>query len=1275
MKLKIPRGFSTSLAVQFLTLAAIATSWAGGNTITWTGNSASTSVWSDAGNWSPGIPANGDDVLFIGNFKMTPTDDIPSLSLTQLIFPANAFRDFVIHVSPGGTLAFSGAGTQNNSAFTQTFNVDAGSGATNGGLLNFINNASAGNVHFITSGSNAATGLGGTLQFDDQSTAGTADITNEGGGNSGNGTGHTIFNDTATAGSSMIHNLGGTTSNSLGGTTEFHNDSTAGAAVIVSGAGTVMNAFGGDTHFYNTSGAGTANITQDGGASASAQGALLQFADTSSAEMATITNNAAVANATAGATYFYDSATAGSASILNNGASAMNSDRVGATDFFSNATAGGALITNTGGSAMGAVGGLARFDDDSNAGTANFVNEGGTADGSFGGSTEFYVNSSAANATVTNSGSAVMGARGGFVLFTSNTTAGSAMISNNPGTNGGGGGEAAFNGFAKGGTSTIINFGSATPGINTAGITDFSESSDAQMATIENRAATAANGVGGVTIFEQNPTAGSATITNFGAAVTGSQAAGRVFFNAGMASAGSSMITNNGGTVSGSVGGSVQFQDAATAGSATLINNGSLYLGASGLTQFYDGTTAASATLISNGGLSGGPGGRIQFFFASLGGTSRVQLNGNGLLDISQHTAPGVSIGSLEGQGDVFLGGNNLTVGTNNMSTTFSGFIAEGAPDGGGNTGGSLTKTGTGTLIFSGGASYTGPTSIDAGIFQLDGNIMSTTTVSSGGTLAGSGTIMSASLINNGIVSPGPGSSGGAATLTVGGGYSQASSATLRIEIGGLAAGQHDLLSVGTNASLGGTLQLLRLNNFTPQNGDAVTILTTGGTVMNQFSNVTDNFPGLIQPEIDYSDPTQVRVIFAVGSFTGVEGLTPNQLHVAENLDRVVNDPRAMALIDFLAVEPEANLPHDYDLIAPEELASIYEIGFSQATIQNNNLVRRMDDIRAGSNGFCANGFVPRTQDYSKSSDGKATIADSTVAPSFIPCPDNRWGIFAIGTGDFVDVGNNDSNAHGYDITTGNFTAGVDYRIGEHFAVGIDGGYAGSRAELVDRGRVDVDGGKIGAYATFFGKGLLGSTMYVDVAGNAGWNNYDTRRTGLDDTTTMIYNDIAYGSTEGGEFNLLLAYGSDWTFGCFNVGTWSTLQYSRVDMDGFTEEGSLAPLHIQGQDHDSFRATTGLHASYDWKFGKCGIVRPEVRAGWQHEYEDRAYAVDASLASGAGDVFRVHGPNFGRDAALVGAGVNVHWNARFSTGIYYDGVLGRSNYDNNAVSGSLAFSF
>ena len=255
----------------------------------------------------------------------------------------------------------------------------------------------------------------------------------------------------------------------------------------------------------------------------------------------------------------------------------------------------------------------------------------------------------------------------------------------------------------------------------------------------------------------------------------------------------------------------------------------------------------ASATLIANSGTVGGGGGSIYFFDDSTGGTARVEVFGNGTLDISNHFAPGMMIGPIEGDGNAFLGANNLTVGSNNQSTTFSGVMQ----DKGGetqNTGGSLTKIGTGTLDLTGANTYTGATNINGGVLKVDGSITSNTFVNHGGTLAGTGTI-NGNVMNNGKVSPGdsPG------MLTVVHNYTQTEFATLMIQIAGMSPDQFSVLDVLGNANLNGWIDPTLLNGFVPTLGDSFVFLnytSLNGEFSSIKHRVFDN--GMLQWSVIY---------------------------------------------------------------------------------------------------------------------------------------------------------------------------------------------------------------------------------------------------------------------------------------------------------------------------------------------------------------------------------------------------------------------------------------
>jgi outer membrane autotransporter protein len=355
-----------------------------------------------------------------------------------------------------------------------------------------------------------------------------------------------------------------------------------------------------------------------------------------------------------------------------------------------------------------------------------------------GGTLLFANNSTAGDSTIGYSN------RGGAIVF-NDSTAGSAEFENQSG------GTITFINGNAGNSVIANNFGAATvtfEGLSTAGnasITNttatgggsivFADTSTAGSAVIQNLTA------GDNITFQDASNAGNASITNVSGSTTtftdSANAAQSQILNAGLlnfttnSTAGTSIITNNGTTT---------FTDSATAGQANITNNATL--------NFMGTSTGGTATITTNSG------GTTSFFDSSSGGMARFITNAGGVFDMSPLSSGGMTAGSIEGAGNYFLGSKELTTGSNNLSTTVSGVIADGGAAGG--SGGSLTKVGTGTLTLTNANTYTGPTIISQGAINLTGSLLSPVSVEPNGILGSTGTVFN-TVTNAGTVEPGLG--------------------------------------------------------------------------------------------------------------------------------------------------------------------------------------------------------------------------------------------------------------------------------------------------------------------------------------------------------------------------------------------------------------------------------------------------------------------------------------------------------------------------------------
>jgi len=241
-------------------------------------------------------------------------------------------------------------------------------------------------------------------------------------------------------------------------------------------------------------------------------------------------------------------------------------------------------------------------------------------------------------------------------------------------------------------------------------------------------------------------------------------------------------------------------------GTGGLTKTGTATFTITGANSYTGQTTVASGTLATSGA------GRIA-------DASAVSVASGATLKIGGAE----TIGSLAGAGNTTLGSNTLTTGGANTSTTYSGVLSGT---------GHIVKSGSGTWTLSGTSTYSGTTTVNAGSLTVNGALSNTSsvTVKSGATLAGSGSIGTASTSGAVTVQSGatlaPGD--GVGSLALKNGLTVAG--TLAMELNSSTAGSgYDQIAVTGSVDLTSSSLTLSLG-YTPASSDTFTLIDNDGS-------------------------------------------------------------------------------------------------------------------------------------------------------------------------------------------------------------------------------------------------------------------------------------------------------------------------------------------------------------------------------------------------------------------------------------------------------------
>ena len=305
-----------------------------------------------------------------------------------------------------------------------------------------------------------------------------------------------------------------------------------------------------------------------------------------------------------------------------------------------------------------------------------------------------------------------------------------------------------------------------------------------------------------------------------------------------------------------------------------------------------------TSTLVLSGTnlYSGGTNIRSGAALTVLGGhaipdSSGVTIDNGGLLFVGANE----TIGSLSGAGAIrgaSAGTTGLTTGANNISTSFSGSIADlGAAKI------ALTKTGTGNFILSGANTYSGSTTVDGGTLSVNGSIAnSTVTVSPGGTLGGGGTVGDTT-INGGTLAPG----NSIGTLTVQGNLVFTSAATYLVEVSPSSADRTNVTGVAT---LGGATVRATFAAGTTYVARRYTIINATGGVSGAFGLAATNLPQGFLSSLSYdANNAYLNLTLNFVPSTGPSApnfgnrLTGNQQGVANALNYFFNTSGGIPLL------------------------------------------------------------------------------------------------------------------------------------------------------------------------------------------------------------------------------------------------------------------------------------------------------------------------------------------------------------------------------------------
>ncbi|MBV1813986.1 autotransporter domain-containing protein [Pseudomonas viridiflava] len=598
-------------------------------------------------------------------------------------------------------------------------------------------------------------------------------------------------------------------------------------------------------------------------------------------------------------------------------------------------------------------------------------------------------------------------------------------------------------------------------------------------------------------------------------------------------------------------------------------------------------------------------------------GTGNLILTGNNTYSGGTVINGGVLTGHAQSFGSGTITDNATLVLDQSTNDTFSNAIT-------GN--GALIKQGAGSLNLTGNSSLSGATTVQAGRLAVNGNLgNSVVTVNSGAVLGGNGSVGGINAASGGVVAPG----NSVGQLNVNGNVNFAQGSVYQVESD--AAGNADRIVATGRATLNNaTVSLVEGGNWVA--ASRYSILSAAGGISGTFNNVQSNF-AFLTPTLNYT-ATDVGLTLDrnAQSFASLAN-SRNARAVAQGLDSA---GAGNALWRSVVQADAATAQATFNALSNELHAST-----QSALIEDSRLVRNAIADR-----------LQQSQSAQASGGASQTLAGDASRGLV-------WtqAIGATGKTDSTD------DASGLDSHTSGLLFGADVPVNDTWRVGALAGFSRSSFDLRHAsGSTDSDNYHLGIYG-----GAKWGQLGLRLGAVRTWHDLTSKRTlDLPGSSERLKQDYQAATNQVfGELGYAIELGNA------QLEPFANLAHVRLDTEGFDENSNAISLRNKSEENHVTFSTLGLRAATHMNVGSVN-VKPNATVGWRRAFGD--VTPESRAAFSGGDTFALSGAPIARNAAVLGAGVDLGLSETLSVGVSYNGQIGSDTTD-QALNARVTLAF